>query len=133
MVATNFAVSHDVPVLGQYLYQPNLYIGISHYSSQNTVGYQEVQMFSKIFYRKNVYAISPALRVTVVYKNGYYQIDCPDISVFSAGETYVLAVESFSEDFDFSWSEYAEEDDSNLSGDARKLKQWFLKHVRKLK
>lgn len=67
--------------------------------------------------------------VAVTRKSGYVQIDCTALSLYSAGKNLEEAMESFAEDFAFTWREYAEEDDLNLSGDAIRLKNWLLTHV----
>lgn len=77
-----------------------------------------------------IFEVDAPLSVVVTYKGGYVQMDCTALSLYSAGKDLEEATESFAEDFAFTWREYAEEEDANLSGDARKLKSWLLNHVR---
>jgi hypothetical protein len=69
------------------------------------------------------------LCLSIQCEDGYYCIDFPDADIYIAEKTIEDAKTAFFEDFIFAWQEYAEADDSELSGDAIQLKHWLLSIV----
>lgn len=85
-----------------------------------------VTFLSEISLEGSKLSLERPVLVSVTKKDGYTQIDCLTLNIYSAGRSYKEAMESFSEDFFFSVDEYVKSDPDFLTEDAKKLRQRLL-------
>lgn len=78
---------------------------------------------SQVLYHGKVKQLARPVFVSVADRDGYTQIDCKELDIYSAGKSYQEAFESFSEDFSFAVDFYAHGDLSTMTKDAVLLRE----------
>jgi hypothetical protein len=86
---------------------------------------------NKIDHRKGKYRFTQPIIAIVGYQDGLYSMENKELDIITMSRDYNQCFQDFKDEVLFILKEYGEEDNNNLTSDARKLKTGILRYLKK--
>ncbi|WP_410508118.1 hypothetical protein RSJ42_15225 [Methanosarcina hadiensis] len=86
----------------------------------------EKYIFEKIIWNMHYFHLNREVILKISFSDGYWEGSCEELGIFVASTNPEECIRDFQEEFYVLWEEYANEDDENLTADARELKYRIL-------
>lgn len=88
--------------------------------------------WTRVVYGDRIFRLTTPIHVNVDFRDGLWIHECEPLGILAYGESRGKSLNAFRMDFAACWDLVAEEDDANLTVDARELKQKFRELVQEV-
>jgi hypothetical protein len=94
-----------------------------------TVAENVTSQVHEIRYGKRRFRLKKPIDIKAFRKQGLYGHELPELGISVAEKDQLASLKAFAQEFDACWWNIAQEDDSKLTADARRLKKRMLRLV----